>query len=63
MDNVKRAYEAFFSTPNGKVILEDLAEKYDRYTTEDGDTIKTYGNSARRDVYMYIKLMSEGQDE
>ena len=63
MDNVSRAYAKLFTTPNGKIVMQDLEDTYGGYTTEDGDALKTYGNSAARDVYIRIKLLSEGKDE
>ena len=52
-----------FNTPAGKAVMQDLKDKYDRYTTEEGDALKTYGKSASRDVYLYIRFLSEGKDE
>jgi len=63
VDEVQAAYVKLFRTPAGKIVLRDLQEKYDRYTTEEGDTVKTYGKSAQRDVYLHIKYLSEGNDE
>jgi len=44
-------------------VLDDLEAQYDGYTLKDGDSLMTYGNSAKRDVYLRIKYLSEGKDE
>jgi len=63
MDSRGKAYMTAFNTPAGKAVMQDLKDKYDRYTTEEGDALKTYGKSASRDVYLYIRFLSEGKDE
>jgi len=62
MREVRKDYQALFATPQGKVIMKDLADQFDDSSVVEGDGLQTYGKSCAREVYLYIKYQSE-EDE
>lgn len=52
-------YVGLFKTPQGQRVMQDLEAEFGQSTVVDGDSLKTYGASCAREVYLYIKYMSE----
>lgn len=62
----KAAYQAFFNTPNGKIILEDLNLAFGQSTLRKGsqgcDPYASIAAAGSREVVLYIEYMLKESD-
>lgn len=66
LDRKRAAYHALFSTPNGKVVLEDLRAAFGQSTLKKGtdglDPYASIASAGSREVVLYIEFMMKESD-